>query len=877
MTIWTYVTGWTLVHFVWQGALIGLIAAVLLRVLRGSSATARYATACVALGAMLLAPAITVVSVSQNLDEIAPLTLLSKPSDPDATAPAAAVTTIARTPVAGLRGIVTVDTVLPLLVLLWSVGVVFLAFRIAGGAWRVHRIHRAALMMAPSRWSAEAQTVADRIGLNRVLRIVDAAMVATPTVVGYLQPVVLLPIAAFSTLSPAQVEAILAHELAHIRRHDGIVNLLQVLSETVLFYHPAVWWVSSRIRTEREHCCDDVAVAACGDPVRYAEALTELAAWSTRAPRLALSATSGSLIQRVRRILLPRPRAASSRQGVAVAAIMLAFLVALTVVVRTQVPAGEIVTAMRDGSLSRTFGPRDVNRILGYELFPAPARFPTDDPQDARAWDVTVEYVGGNMPFKGFPARSLIRYAYDLAETPVVGGPAWLDEESISFTAATSATTLNEDFRSGIREALEHQFHLVTHHEVRDFPAYALTLATGQPGPNLKPSDGTCVTSEMVQQAARSGRRLANGQQNRVCGHDHSFSGRAGVGVTPADLAASIGRSWVDREVVDQTGLQGRFDYRLDLGVVPLSIAVTAKPALEPVFRPFGVQPFPKALEEQLGLRLEETTVSHDVLVIDRAERLASIRDAPPVAKAPSAVLERKLKRAPWAGAVERFVPAAATPTQTAPGSASGTFTDQLNNFLPAVHLTLVNEATGQRYDATTGRAGNFAVSDLPPGPYRVTASLPGFRETTSILTVQSGANTEHNAVMAIGMIEETITVVKDGMPRPEPRSPLVCSPPAGVTPPATQGIGGNIRVPRKLRQVLPFYPSSGAEGVVILTGVIGIDGCVSNTRPLSSPDPDLAQAAIDSVNEWAFDPTLLDGMPVETLMQVTVYFRKPR
>jgi uncharacterized protein (TIGR03435 family) len=876
MTIWTYVTGWMLVHFVWQGTVIGLLAALLLRVLRGSSATARYATACVALGAMLLAPAATVISVSHSLDELAPLTLLSKPSDPDATLPAAAITTIARTPVEGVGAAVTVDALLPLLVLVWSVGVALLAFRIAGGAWRVHRIHRAALTMAPSRWSAEAQRVAERLGLNRMLRVVDAAMIATPTVVGYLRPVVLLPIAAFGTLSPAQVEAILAHELAHIRRHDGIVNLLQVLAETVLFYHPAVWWVSSRIRTEREHCCDDVAVAACGDPVRYAEALTELAAWSTPAPRLALSATSGSLVRRVRRILLPRRHAAPSRQGLAIAAIMIAFVVALTVVVRTQVPAGEIVTAMRDGSLSRTFGPRDVNRILGYELFPAPARFPTDDPRDARAWDVTVLYVGGHMPFKGFPARSLIRYAYDVAEMPVVGGPAWLDEESISFTANTTATTLNEDFRVAIREALERQFRLVTHRELRNFPAYALTLANGQPGPNLKPSDGTCLTSEMVQEAARSGRRLANGQRTRVCGHDNGFSGRAGVGVTPADLAASIGRPWVDREVVDQTGLQGRFDYRLDLGMVPLSIAVTAKPALEPVFRPFGVQPFPKALEEQLGLRLDETTVSHEVLVIDSAERLAAMPNPAPVAKAPPAVLERQLKRAPWAGAVERVARVAAIPAQTAPGSVSGTFTDQLNNFLPAVHLTLVNEGTAQRYDVTTGRSGNYTVSDLPAGQYQLTASLPGFRETTSIVTVQSGVNTERNVVMAIGMVEETIIVVNDGIPAaPVPsyqRRPVSAPPPQQA-----QGIGGNLRVPRKLRNVAPIYPASGMEGVVILTTVISADGTVTNTRPLSSPDPDLTQAAMDAVNLWEFDPTLLDGVPVDTLMQVTVYFRKPR
>ena len=106
-----------------------------------------------------------------------------------------------------------------------------------------------------------------------------------------MRPVILLPVAAVAALTPAQVEAILAHELAHIRRHDFLINLLQTLGETALFYHPAVWWISSRIRTEREHCCDDVAVSVCGDAREYAAALTELASWSIAHPPLAIFLT----------------------------------------------------------------------------------------------------------------------------------------------------------------------------------------------------------------------------------------------------------------------------------------------------------------------------------------------------------------------------------------------------------------------------------------------------------------------------------------------------------------------------------------------------------------------------------------------------------
>ena len=124
-----------------------------------------------------------------------------------------------------------------------------------------------------------------------------------PTVVGWLRPAILLPIAALASLSPAQVEAILAHELAHIRRHDYAVNVLQTIAETLLFYHPSVWWLSRRIRAEREHCCDDIAVALCGDAVGYAQALAELETWRTVSATMAMAATGGTLLDRVRRIL----------------------------------------------------------------------------------------------------------------------------------------------------------------------------------------------------------------------------------------------------------------------------------------------------------------------------------------------------------------------------------------------------------------------------------------------------------------------------------------------------------------------------------------------------------------------------------------------
>ena len=126
-------------------------------------------------------------------------------------------------------------------------------------------------------------------------------------VVGAVVPVLLLPVSALSGLTPRQVEAVIAHELAHIRRHDYLVNLVQSAVECLLFYHPAVWWVSHVIRVEREHCCDDLAVLACGDPLMYARALTNMEALRRGDVGMAMAASGGSLLSRVRRLVGARP------------------------------------------------------------------------------------------------------------------------------------------------------------------------------------------------------------------------------------------------------------------------------------------------------------------------------------------------------------------------------------------------------------------------------------------------------------------------------------------------------------------------------------------------------------------------------------------
>jgi HEAT repeat protein len=190
---------------------------------------------------------------------------------------------------------------LPWLVGLWLAGVLLLSIRLLGGLSRARRIAREG--SAPrSAFAAVFARLAQRLGIDAGVDLLESTALAVPAVIGWLRPVVLLPAAAAAGLTPQQLELLLAHELAHVRRNDYFVNLVQSVVEILLFYHPAVWWVSARVREEREHCCDDLALAACGHPREYAGALLALATGRVPLP-VPAAVGSGTLVRRVRRIL----------------------------------------------------------------------------------------------------------------------------------------------------------------------------------------------------------------------------------------------------------------------------------------------------------------------------------------------------------------------------------------------------------------------------------------------------------------------------------------------------------------------------------------------------------------------------------------------
>ena len=329
----TSALGWSLLHFLWQGTLIALLAKLVLSMLPRRFAAARYA---VALGALALMPAASVLTLARAWVAAPPAASGSRwasgelqpdrsgharvptafeaeassqadaiPADRSVRVDAASASSLS--PARSWKQ--RVDVLSPWIVATWALGVVALAARLLASHRAVRRLVRAPGEPVPEAVQAMLARLSIRLGVGRAVRVGISSLSRVPAVAGWFRPVILLPASALTGLSSTQLEMVLAHELAHVRRHDYLVNLLQTLVETLLFYHPAVWWLGARIREEREHCCDDLAVAACGSAPAYAEALLSMEELR-RAPELALAFSRGSLVGRIERLLAPSARSA---------------------------------------------------------------------------------------------------------------------------------------------------------------------------------------------------------------------------------------------------------------------------------------------------------------------------------------------------------------------------------------------------------------------------------------------------------------------------------------------------------------------------------------------------------------------------------------
>jgi beta-lactamase regulating signal transducer with metallopeptidase domain len=289
MTALTQAINEALLHSIWQGVLIAALLWMMLFLLRARSANARYLASCVALFGLFALSLITVWAVYERPG---PLGLEIRaafwiPADP-------AVSWIATAKAWSFP--------------LWVTGVALFSLRLLWGYGQIS-VWRSKGTPGDAAMVGLVAGLAERMGIRRRVDVLISSLADAPGMIGWLRPVLLVPAATISGLTPQQLESILAHELAHIRRHDYLVNIGQMVVETLLFYHPAIWWASSQIRRERELACDDLAVESVGDALSYARALTALEKTRVLAPSMAMGSTRGRLMYRVQRLVAPDGRA----------------------------------------------------------------------------------------------------------------------------------------------------------------------------------------------------------------------------------------------------------------------------------------------------------------------------------------------------------------------------------------------------------------------------------------------------------------------------------------------------------------------------------------------------------------------------------------
>ena len=291
--------GLALLHFLWQAAALVALAAMAFALTRNPRV--RYVAGVLSLILMVAAPIATFEFLRDRAASVAPPNA-GPPDSGSAAAPSAGIAVGAFAPQGASLPPSTTNGPLVWLVELWFLGVVVFSVRTFGGIVLLERLRRKAATPLSRTLLARCHQLQWAMGLERVVRYCESVHIGAPAVVGWFRPVVMLPASALTGLSEAQLQAVLAHELAHIKRFDAFVNLFQIAAESLLFYHPAVWWLSKHIRAERENCCDDAAIAVCGSPVEYARALTLMEEWR-RVPEFALAANSHPLAVRIKRLL----------------------------------------------------------------------------------------------------------------------------------------------------------------------------------------------------------------------------------------------------------------------------------------------------------------------------------------------------------------------------------------------------------------------------------------------------------------------------------------------------------------------------------------------------------------------------------------------
>ena len=315
--------GWTMLHSLWQATLIALLAGILLLLLlllllRHKSAQLRYRVANMALGTILLSAVVTFTYYAQSSPPADSAIIAAKhtalPAPPEQVLgiksimppPANPAVVAESAPPTSFRAYFNEH--LPSIVAIWFLGMTLFLCRLLGGLSKVYYLRSRMNFHADPYWTEVLNKLALQSKFKTGIDLLESALVRSSLTIGHLKPVILFPIGLLNRLSESEVEAILAHELAHILRRDYIFNVLQSVVEVIFYFHPAVWWLSAQIRQERESACDDQAIALLGSKINYAKALVTIQemAFYPLSPALAFAGTKrNQLLVRVQRLFSP--------------------------------------------------------------------------------------------------------------------------------------------------------------------------------------------------------------------------------------------------------------------------------------------------------------------------------------------------------------------------------------------------------------------------------------------------------------------------------------------------------------------------------------------------------------------------------------------
>ncbi|MFT3744058.1 MAG: M56 family metallopeptidase [Pyrinomonadaceae bacterium] len=387
--------GWTLFHSVWQFALTALCLAVALRLMRNARADTRYALAVFLLAISASLPVVTFVQyygdtkaethssfISSKEKTTAGVTTRPQPEVFDESASASS--TVSAENEFSLSSLMykierQLPSLFPVAFFGWIIGIAFFSLRITGGLWHLNRIRTVGVLQPDEDWTSRFRGICSRLDLGDGIRFICSDLVETPIAMGIVRPMIIVPASAFLHLSPQQLETIIAHELIHIRRFDPLVNAVQAAIETIFFYHPAIWWMSSRIRTEREFAADaGVLELFDSSQTLYASALADLEEIRLTAnmttPRFAAAANGGNLMQRIQKILQIKTEV--SRASSAWTAGLALLLTSAVLLLALSFSSGSLVNANSNNGSKRL--------AIGFVSIP-PLDRTTNPPKDADA------------------------------------------------------------------------------------------------------------------------------------------------------------------------------------------------------------------------------------------------------------------------------------------------------------------------------------------------------------------------------------------------------------------------------------------------------------------------------------------------------------